>query len=100
MPDSGLILGLPIKDGKVYNVPLPLKNTEYAYTLPSGVREFTIRSRSGLKVQLAFEAGKSGTEFLSVNSTWTEQNVDPSDTTTLYMRGAKSGDVVEILTWK
>jgi hypothetical protein len=101
MPTASVIrTEIPYKDPKVANVSLPLKGVEVAHALPLGTRQYTIRARKGPKIQVALEAGKSGTEYVTVHGNYSEFSIDPGLAITLYVQSVVNGEVAEIITWK
>lgn len=86
-------------DPIVYNVSVPLANTEVSQALNASTKRFTIRVRGTSKMQLAFAAGTSGTVFITLpaGTTYTEDGIN--FTGTLYFQTEKASQVVEILEW-
>lgn len=85
----------------IFNVPVPAANTEVSQALPAGTTKFMIRVRDDAsKMQLAFTAGQSSTQFITIGRgvVYTEDGIFLT-ATTLYFQLNKSGQTVEILTW-
>ena len=83
----------------IYNVAVPLANTEVSQVLSSSTKSFTIRVRGNARLQLAFAMGDSGTDYLTIpnGGSFTQESI--SFTGTLYFQTSKASQVVEILEW-
>lgn len=83
----------------VYNVSVPLANTEVSQTLSSAVKRFTIRVRGNSRLKLAFALGESSTNYITIppGCTYTEDGLGFSGV--LYFQTVKASQVVEILEW-
>jgi hypothetical protein len=83
----------------IYNVPVPLAATEVSQTLSDSTKKFIIRVRGDAKLQLAFDSGQSGVEYITVppGASFTEESI--LFTGTLYFQTTKPNQVVEILEW-
>lgn len=83
----------------IYNVAVPLAATEVSQTLSLGVKKFLVRVRGHSNLQLAFDPGQSGVDYISIPSgtTYSEDQVMFSGT--LYFQTNKPSQVVEILEW-
>lgn len=83
----------------IYNVAVPLANTEVSQALSTGTKSFTIRVRGHARLQLAFASGNSGTDFLTIPSgaNLTQENLNFDGT--IYFQTSKASQVVEILEW-
>jgi hypothetical protein len=93
----------PRRIPKVFNIPVTSANTEENFAFPLGTNKFAIRSRdSKAKIKVAYEAGKSGTEYWTVNrgSIYEEFDMDLSDGVTVYFQTSTANTVVEILVWE
>lgn len=84
----------------ITNVTTTLANTEYSYTFPNNTKRFSLRTRGNAKLQLSFNAGQSGTNFVTVFAGSKHEEIGLNTTTiTAYFRSNKSGEIVEILSW-
>jgi hypothetical protein len=74
-------------------------NTEETYTFTSGTKRFALRSRMNGKLKLAYEAGDTFTNYFTLNSgcTYEEVNLDLSQS--IYFQSNKSSDIIEIISW-
>lgn len=102
MPGLGLpkpISSVQSTTPTIENFPIPSKDTEYSYTLPANTVTFTIQSRNGPLLKLAYTVGQSATEFISVSHGWSEYNLNPDTTRILYFQSIVDNDVLEIVSW-
>jgi hypothetical protein len=83
----------------VYNVSVTLANTEFSQDLTEGTKAFTIRVRGGSSLKLAFEAGQSGTNYVTIppGANYTAEGLNFSGT--LYFQTPKPSQTVEIVEW-
>lgn len=83
----------------IYNVSVPLANTEVSQALNPATKMFTIKTRGIATLQLAFNPGDSGTLFLTVpaGAAYTQEGLNFSGI--IYLQTSKAGQVVEILEW-
>lgn len=83
----------------VYNVSVPIANTEVSQGLSSGTKAFTIRVRGTAKLQLAFNSGQSGTQYITVSpgASYTAEGLEFNGD--LYFQTNKASQIVEILEW-
>lgn len=83
----------------IYNVSVPLANTEVSQALSASVKRFTIRVRGESRLKLAFVSGQSGTNYITIppGCTYTEDEIN--FTGTLYFQTVKASQIVEILEW-
>jgi len=87
---------------QIFNVSIPLANTEVSQALPTGTKYFLIRVRgSSSLLKLAFSAGTSGTTFVEVNrGTVYSSPVVTAGSVTLYFQTTQASQTAEILVWK
>jgi len=84
----------------IYNVTLGQANTEYPQTLPTNVRKFSIQPRNSSHViKMAYESGKSGAEYITIDSRSYFEDFIGVSTLVLYMQSPTAGAVVEIVAW-
>jgi hypothetical protein len=83
---------------KIINLSMPVAGTEYSYTFPQGVLQYTLKSRSGKSFTLAFESGGS---YITIpdDNTNTEFDVKTVLGFTIYVKGTQASDTLEILLW-
>ena len=86
----------------IINLAMPLAATEYSVTIPAGTRQFLIRTRSGIKLNLAYILGNSGTTYIEVprNCFYAESDVSLQAAQDLYIQTAAASQVLEILIWQ
>ena len=83
----------------IYNISVPLAATEVSQALSIGVKKFVIKVRGMANLQLAFDPGQSGVDYISIPSgtNFSEDQIMFSGT--LYFQTNKPNQVVEILEW-
>lgn len=81
----------------VQNVTATLANTEYSNILPANTKRYTIKSRNGVQLKLAFASGGTSVEWLTVSGAYTADLLAPLPARTLYFQSKLAGDVVEIV---
>lgn len=90
---------LLVKSPTITNLPITTPNVEQQFDLPTNVRKFTLKCRTGATIKLAFNAGESSTNFITIPPTciMSEENFDLP--ISFYFQLDRN-DVVEILTWQ
>ena len=84
----------------IYNVTLTNANTEYPQAMPTNIRKIAIRPRNNThSIKVAFTAGMSGTNYLTVDSGFYFNDMIGVSALTVYMQSATAGAVVEIEAW-
>ena len=83
----------------IYNVSVPLANTEVSQALSSSTKRFLIRVRGNANLKMAFTLGDSGSNYITVphGCSYTEDSIN--FTGTIYFQTNVAGQVVEILEW-
>lgn len=84
---------------KVYNVVVPLANTEVAQLLTTSTKSFVIRVRGVATLKLAFVLGDSGTTYLTIPPNCSYSVEGLNFVGSLYFQTNKVAQVVEILEW-
>lgn len=77
-------------------------DTEYSQALPDGCLTFLIHTRDESSFRLAFIEGEVvSTKFFTIpaNSGYSEFEIVPDETITLYFASNSSGKVIEIIAW-
>jgi hypothetical protein len=91
-----------IKAGQVptiYNVSVPLANTEVSQALSANTVQILIKVRGRANLQLAFTSTESATNYITI-SPGAARVIDGIDFTgTLYFQTDKPGQTVEIEQW-
>lgn len=95
------VAGISITAGQTVNVPAPLANTEYSFTLAIGIRSFEISARGTAKVQWTYQAGQSGTIFktLSPGATYERSGLVLTAPLTIYFQTTKASETLEVVTY-
>jgi hypothetical protein len=95
---SSSVRELLVKNPVVTNVNVPTPNTEQTVSLAGTIRRITIKARGTAKLQIAFVATESATNYITVppGAIFTEENFEAP--TQLFFQADKI-DTVEILTW-
>ncbi len=84
----------------IYNVTVPLANTEVSVALSANTKKFLFRVRGRAKANLAFTSGSSGTTYITVPvGTCLDQDNISALNLVLYFQLDVAGQVVEILEW-
>ena len=82
----------------ITNLSLPVQDTEYSHSLSTYLRQFSIESRNGGTLKIAFISGESGINYLTIHK---KTNFTISDLSfvgiTLYIQSSVNNDVAEIL---
>lgn len=83
----------------VYNISVPLANTEVSQALSDNTKSFTIRVRGISSLKLAFVATESSTNYITVaaGSSYTAEGLN--FTGSLYFQTNKASQTVEIVEW-
>lgn len=84
----------------IYNLSMPLANTEYSQALSSGTKKVMIRIRGKHKAQISFVSGDSAVLFftLEAGAVYFEENLDLANAI-IYMQTNAASQVAEILEW-
>lgn len=94
--DSALVVTNPA----IQNVVAVDADTEYSISLPADTKRFAIKARGNAQLQIAYEAGESGTDYWTLNpgSYLIEDNINLTGQV-LYVRSSKAGETVEVKSW-
>lgn len=87
---------------RIINHTVVTANTEFSIALPDKTKVYTVSSReSNAKIRLAFESGKTATEYITIKygNTWNSGDVDLPDGTIIYLQSTKAGVVIEVQPW-
>jgi hypothetical protein len=85
----------------IYNVSVPLANTEVFQALSDDTKQFTIRCRGNAQIQFSFTATESGTKFITIPPGCNYTSGDLQIVTkSIYLQTSKASQVVEIIEWK
>lgn len=85
----------------IQNISIVAANTEYQFTIPATTKKFSIKARNNSKLQICFVSGQSGTNFKTIfpGSYYEETGLDMTTALTIYFRGNKAADVLEVSSW-
>lgn len=88
------------KEPTIYNLAMPLANTEYSQPLSANTKKITLRMRMKGRAQIAFVSGQSATLFFTLEPgcVWCEENLD-LEGGIIYLQSNVAGQVAEILEW-
>ena len=99
---SGGRQGQAVTAPAIANVDVATADTEESWTVPSGTIMFRMRARGSSKIQLAFTALQSDTNYVTIypgNSYMPPQELSPAASVTLYFQTSKDSEVVEFEYW-
>lgn len=85
----------------IANIAVASSGVEFSYTFPDNTRQASLRVRDGnAKIQYAWETGKSGTEFITVQMGNIEvvEGINLSNKT-IYFQLSKGTKIVEIISY-
>lgn len=87
-------------DPQIFNLSVPLADTEVSQALPSSTKRFLVRARGKSRVQFSFNSGDSGSNFITISpgAVYSEDNLRLTSLT-LYLQTSLANEVVEVLTW-
>lgn len=80
----------------IYNLGMPVAGTEYSQILPGNNKGFEVKARGNSKLQLAYAAGQSGTNYITIPPGASLENRNYHVSRTLYLQSSKAGETVEI----
>lgn len=91
-------LALP-ESPEIFNVSIPLANTEVEQALGSNIQGFTVRCRGEAEMKLAFTTGESGTKFITIPKGCSFSESDINFSGSVFLQTNKPGQTVEVLAW-
>ena len=80
----------------IINLSLPTANTEVSQALPASTKSFSIRNRDKKRLQLAFVATESGTNFITIMPGFTYTNKNFYTNQTIYLQCSTGSQTIEI----
>lgn len=85
----------------IANYSIVLANTEYAFVMPSGAKNFSFQTREGGSLKIANVSGQSGTTYFTLfpGQTYNIESVTGSNTITLYVQSPKASQTLEVIYW-
>lgn len=92
-------LGVGNTTPSIQNILIPNKDIEQTLTLPNATKSYIIRSRLNGKLRLAFSAGETSTNYLTIpaGSSYKDENFYSSQA--IYFRSTKDNDVLELVVY-
>lgn len=83
----------------IYNVSVPLANTEVSQALSPSTKQFLIKVRGNATLKVAYTLGESGTNYITIpkGSVLVETGLD--FTGTIYFQCDQASQTVEIREW-
>lgn len=89
-----------VTTGKIENDTVSLADTEQSHTFPPYTKAFSAKARGVGKIKLSFDAGASGTTYLTIwpGAVYTQENIG-SASTTIYFQSPVAGLVLELVSW-
>jgi len=85
----------------IYNLSMPLANTEYSQLLTNGTKKLLIKTRDRTaRLRIAFVSGDTNISWVTIEagSIYSEENLDLSNVT-IYLQTNKVSQIAEILEW-
>lgn len=98
---QGISILVPVATNPtIYNVSMPLANTEYSQSLSNNTKRLLIRCRTRSDIRFAFQPGHTATTYVTLKggAVYSEENLD-LDGATIYLRSTEAAQIVEILQW-
>ncbi len=98
---KGITAATAVSSFIIANLSMPVAATEYSYALPTRCRAFEFKARGLSTLQFSDTAGQTGTLYATIpaGSFYSQSNRKPGTSVTLYVRGNKSSEVLEIIYW-
>jgi hypothetical protein len=91
---------LPPTTPYIFNLSMPVANTEYSQALPANVKIVSMRMRAPANAQFSFTPGGSFTNFITIatGTNYFDENLSLTGAT-LYVQSVATSQVAEILVW-
>ena len=89
----------PSATPKIYNLSAPTASTEVSQALSTDTKQLIIRVRGNAKLQIAFNVGESGTNYLTIPAGASLTLTELKTSATLYLQTDKNSQIIEILEW-
>lgn len=83
----------------IANIAVPAANTEQSYALPANTKRYMLRARGNARIQLAYVALQSGTNFMTVAPGNVYEIDNVSTSVTIYFQLNKSSETLEVESW-
>jgi len=93
-------ISLPPTTPYIFNLSMPVADTEYSQALPANVKIITMRMRTPATAQFSFTPGGSFTNFITIaiGTNYFDENLSLTGAT-LYVQSVAALQVAEILVW-
>lgn len=90
-----------ITNPTVFNLSMPVANTEYNYTFPAALKQFTLKPRGLSSLKLAYVSGETASNFATVpaGAFYHENAILRSATLTVYIQANKANETLELIYW-
>jgi len=86
---------------RTYQVDMPLAGQEYTFVVPAGAMGILLQPQSANDIWLAFEVGKSGTDYWTIRQPparpFEMRDLDLQRDLTLYFQAASPGGKLEVM---
>jgi len=84
----------------IYNLSMPLANTEYSQVLSDGTKQLLIRMRDSAEARISFVVGGTLIKYVTIkeNCVYADINLDLVGVT-IYLQSSAASQVAEIREW-
>lgn len=99
--NSALIATVAVESVSAYqvdNLSMPLANTEYSYTFPTGTKTFGFRNRESGVVKLRHISGGDHFTFDPFITNWVN-DIKSSASVTVIFESPKAAQLIELIFW-
>jgi hypothetical protein len=90
-------LGVTDTTTTIFNVAIPLANTEVSQALPANTKKFMFKSRSKSTIKFAYTSGASGTTYITLPAGAVYEDDNYYTSLTIYFQSSKMGDTLELI---
>lgn len=81
----------------LYNLAIPLANTEYSFTFPSNTNRFTIKTRQASVLKIAYTLGGTVTNYLTISPGSVYSHTDVAvGGVTIYFASSVGSNILEV----
>lgn len=100
LPVDATISTTSVGTPTIFNIDAALKDTQYSQLLPDNTAQFLLRARNSAKVQVAYTAGQTNSNFLTIipGNIYVVEAVKLVGKT-VYFQANKDNTVIEIVVW-
>lgn len=84
----------------IYNLSVPLANTEVSQALPTNFKKLLVRCRGNARTQFSFTSGQSGTNYITIpmGSSYSADGLMVASGT-IYLQTSQASQTIEIIAW-